>query len=104
LAAPSEPFIPTAAGPALANLQLRVPAARLADRRALLKQLDGLNRGLDARDTAQGYDQFEQQAVDLLTSGVGKAFDISHEPLAVREKYDTRSFSCGKKVFEPSIL
>ncbi|HTK73988.1 MAG TPA: DUF1501 domain-containing protein [Gemmataceae bacterium] len=104
LGATYEPFIPTAAGPALANMQLRVPADRLADRRALLKQLDGLKRGLDARDTTQGYDQFEQQAVDLLTSGVGKAFDISHEPAAIREKYDTRSFSCGKKVFEPSIL
>ena len=42
----------------------------------------------------------QRQALDLLTNGAGRAFDVSREPLAVREKYDTRSFQCGKKVFE----
>src|SRR5262249_32886424 len=44
-----EPFLPTG-GTATANMQLRLPAERLDDRRALLKQLDGLKRGLDDRD------------------------------------------------------
>jgi uncharacterized protein (DUF1501 family) len=97
------PFSPSG-GTALANMELKIPAERLADRRHLLRQLDQLQRGLDARDTAQGYDQFERQAVDLLTGGAGKAFDLSQEPPKVVERYDTGMFQCGKKVFEPSIL
>ena len=99
-----EPFLPAGKGTALANMQLRLPAERLEDRRALLKQLDGLKRGLDGRDARDGFDQFEQQAVDLLTGSAGQAFDLSKEPKATVERYDTGMFQCGKKVFEPSIL
>jgi hypothetical protein len=104
LGATFEPFIPTGAGTALSNMQLRVPANRLEDRRTLLKQLDGLKRGLDDRDTGVGFDQFERQAIDLITNGAGQAFDITKEPKAVQTQYDTSMFKCGKKVFEPSIL
>src|SRR5262249_38653785 len=70
------PFTPTGKGDALENMRLRVPAERLGDRRALLKKLDGLKRGLDDRDTRGGLDRFEQQAVDLLLGGASKAFDL----------------------------
>jgi uncharacterized protein (DUF1501 family) len=98
------PFLPTGGGTALLNMQLKVPAERLDDRRRLLHRLDALRRGLDARDVAEGYDQFEQQAVDLLTRGAGRAFDLSREDPKTVDRYDTSMFSCGKKVFEPSIL
>jgi hypothetical protein len=99
-----DPFTPTGGGVALANMTLRLPAERLTDRRELLKQLDGLKRSFDERDARQGFDQFEQQAVDLLTGGAGKAFDLSKEKKEIVERYDTSSFQCGKKIFEPSIL
>jgi len=104
LGAAFEPFVPTGTGPALANMQLRLPADRLEDRRALLGQLDALKRGLDDRDTAGGLDQFERQAVDLLTNGAGKAFDLKAEPKAVVERYDTTMFKTGKKTFEPCTI
>ena len=102
LGAAYEPFVPAGKGPALENMQLRVPADRLEDRRELLRQLDALKRGLD--DRVSGFDRFERQAVELITNGAGKAFDLSHEPQAVRDRYDTSSFQCGKKVFEPNRL
>jgi uncharacterized protein (DUF1501 family) len=74
------------------------------DRRRLLKQLDELKRGIDARDASAGYDQFEQQAIDLLTGRAGKAFDLAEEDPKLIERYDTSMFQCGKKVFEPSVL
>lgn len=104
LGANYEPFQPTGTGAALANMTLRVPAERLEDRRALLDKLDSLKRGIDNRDAGQGFDQFEQQAVDLITNGAGRAFDISKEKKELIERYDTSMFKCGKKVFEPSIL
>jgi uncharacterized protein (DUF1501 family) len=91
-------------GATLANMQLKLPADRLDDRRALLRQMDELKRGLDSRDADAGYDQFEQQAVALLTGGAAQAFDLAAEPKKLVERYDTSKFQCGKKIFEPSIL
>ncbi len=99
-----EPFLPSGSGPAMQNMQLHLAPERLEDRRALMKQLDTLKRGLDERDTAQAYDQFEQQALDLLTGSAARVFDLKQEKPATRERYDTSMFKCGKKVFEPSIL
>jgi uncharacterized protein (DUF1501 family) len=104
LGAAFEPFVPTGKGPALENMQLRVPAGRLDDRRALVGQLDGLKRAVDDRDAAVGLGQFDRQAADLLTRGAGQAFDLSKEPKAVRDRYDTSAFKTGKKTFEPSSL
>jgi uncharacterized protein (DUF1501 family) len=92
------------ANPAEENMTLHLPPDRLEDRRALLHQLGELQRGLDARDTRPGFDQFEQQAVDLLMSGAGRAFDLSGEDRKTVERYDTSMFKTGKKVFEQSAL
>ncbi len=98
------PFTPDGGGTALANMQLHLSAQRLDDRRALLRQLDQLRRGLDARDASQSYDQFERQAADLLAGGAARAFVLSREPGKLIERYDTSMFQCGFKVFEPSAL
>jgi len=104
LGASYEPFVPTGKGPALENMQLRLPAERLDDRRELLKQLDRMKSGIDSRDTGTGYGQFEHQAMELIANGAGKAFDLTKEPKVMLDKYDTAGFKCGKKVFEPSTL
>jgi hypothetical protein len=102
LGATCEPFVPTGASTALANMQLRVPASRFEDRLALLRGFDEVKRTAD--DLGDGLSPSERQAIDLLTRGGGDAFDISKEPKAVREKYDTTSFQTGKKTFEPCII
>ncbi len=99
-----EPFNPAGGSKALSNMKLNLPAERLNDRRELLHQLDRLKRGLDSRDTAESFDQFERQALDLLTGGASKAFDLSQENPRTVERYDTSSILCGHKVFEPSNL
>ncbi|MEZ6142894.1 MAG: DUF1501 domain-containing protein [Zavarzinella sp.] len=97
------PFIPAGKGPAIDNLKLRLDADQLEDRRTLLKQLDDLKQGLDS-GTVSGTDQFDRQAVELLLNGSQSVFDITKEPADVRKRYDTSSFKCGKKIFEPSVL
>lgn len=104
LGAACAPFAPGGGGIALANMTLNMPADRLTDRRNLLRKLDDLKRGIDERDADAAYDQFDAQAMELLSGGAGKAFDLSREDKKVVERYDTSSFKCGHKVLEPSIL
>jgi hypothetical protein len=70
---------------------------RLVHRRTLLKQLEGaafLHREPEFSDL----DQYTQQAVDLLRGGgAGKAFDISQENEATRDRY-------GRYKFGQSVL
>jgi hypothetical protein len=98
------PFTPAAKGTATDNMQLRLPAKRLDDRRELLSKIDSLKRGLDEADVKDGRDQFSRQAAELLLGGASKAFDLSKEKKETVERYDTSSFKTGKKVFEPSNL
>jgi hypothetical protein len=102
LGATCEPFIPTGGGPAVANMKLNVPTDRLHDRVALLKAIEEVS--LAADELGDGLSPPVRQAVDLLTRGGGEAFDISREPKAIRERYDTTSFKTGKKLFEPCRL
>lgn len=86
----------------LADLQLKVTPERLADRRQLLQQLDGLQRRLDNRETpVAGVTQYQQQAHDVLLRGVSQVFDWSKEDPALLERYDTSMFktpdSCLKR-------
>jgi len=62
--------------------------ARLADRLDLQKDFDTLRRDLDRSGTMDALDRFQGQALNLLTSpAAAKAFDLSREPAAVRERY-----------------
>jgi uncharacterized protein (DUF1501 family) len=72
------------------NLGLRNPgdAARLLGRVDLRKRFDRLRREIDASGEMRAADEFEQQALNLLTSPEARrAFDISQEPAAVRDRY-----------------
>jgi uncharacterized protein (DUF1501 family) len=79
---------PEPASGLLSDMKLRLPAGNLDDRLALLKQLDGLKRGFDG-GAFEDLDKYQQQAYQVLLSGVSKAFDLSNEDAAVLRRYDT---------------
>ncbi|MFP6669276.1 MAG: DUF1501 domain-containing protein [Pirellulales bacterium] len=97
-------FEPGSGGSAIENMTLNLTVEQLAARRKLLGEINRLRRGLDKPAVADSFTRFEQQAVDLITGGASKAFDLSKEDPRLVERYDTSKFRCGKKVFQPSIL
>lgn len=75
------------------SLNRNIRLDRLRERTALLREFDAMSRDLE---TAQGdlasMDHFNAQALDMITSPrVRDAFDISREPLPLRERYGTGS-------------
>ncbi len=61
---------------------------RLHDRRSLLKDIDQIRRDIDTSGSMSATDTFQQQAIDLLLgSNAREAFDLTLEPLLVRERY-----------------
>ena len=75
-----------------------IPPMRLQKRIALLKQVDehfaGAQRGADVRL----YDQYQQQAFDLITTGKAReAFALDKEPAHVRDRY-------GRSTWGQSLL
>jgi uncharacterized protein (DUF1501 family) len=61
---------------------------RLAERIELRDRLDNLRRDVDASGTMQAMDDFDAQALNLLTSPEAReAFDLSKEPDRVRKRY-----------------
>jgi hypothetical protein len=72
------------------NLAIRGPgdAARLGERIGLRKSFDRLQRDIDQAGVMGACDAFEAQALNLLTSPkTRRAFDLTHEPAALRERY-----------------
>ena len=72
------------------NIGLADPAkvARLGDRVALRRSLDNLERSVDASGEMQALDQFEAQAMTLLTNPQTRtAFDLSKEDARTRDRY-----------------
>ncbi len=75
-----------------ANLSLE----RLQDRREIQKLIDRQTELLETSPTARGIDEFYQRALTMLTSPkVKKAFDLSAEPPALREKYGRTTYGQG---------
>lgn len=61
---------------------------RLADRRSLLRDLDRFKREVDSGGMMQGVDEFNEQALGVLTSSkVLDALDITRESAGVAERY-----------------
>jgi hypothetical protein len=71
------------------NFELKIPQDRFEDRRQLLTQLDSIRREVDTRGLMDGKDRYQQQAFDVITRGIGDAFDISKEDPKTIAKYDT---------------
>ena len=79
----AQPF----SGPPNLMLNAALDTRRLADRLALLRDVDQIS------GVADGLDSYSQSAAEMLAGGeVGGAFDISREPLKVRERYGAHSW------------
>jgi uncharacterized protein (DUF1501 family) len=79
------------------SLPADVPAERLDDRRALLRLVDARAKALERSAGARALDAYQERAVKLLTGpAVKRAFDLTREPAALRERYgrDTLGQSC----------
>ena len=75
---------------ATSNLTLadNVTLDRVDCRRTLLSDLDRFARRVEISRSMAGVEQFNHQALDMLTSGAARrAFDLSREPSAVRDMY-----------------
>lgn len=60
----------------------------LANRRRLLRQLDGLRHARDCHEAHDEADQFYDQAFEMLTSpAVARAFDLEQETADLRDQY-----------------
>jgi uncharacterized protein (DUF1501 family) len=63
-------------------------SARLTERVALRRRLDDLQRHIDQTEVMDALDQFQSQAINLLTSPQAReAFDLTREPEEIRERY-----------------
>ena len=63
-------------------------SGRIDDRVALLRSFDQLRSQLDQRGEMQSMEVFQRRAVEMLISSkVREAFDLSLEPLGVRERF-----------------
>lgn len=83
------PGDPSEAGFSVKNLSVDQSASeRLDDRSSLLKGFDRLRRNIDDSGVMTAMDQFNQQALTMLTSDQARnAFDLSKEPEALRDRY-----------------
>jgi uncharacterized protein (DUF1501 family) len=65
-----------------------VTADRLGSRQALLRTLDDSRRAFEAEADSRKWSQLQARAFSLLaSSGATAAFDVSQEPLKLRERY-----------------
>ena len=89
---------PTAADFRLPELSLpdNLTAERLGDRRAMMRLVDEQSALLEFSARARGIDENYDKALTMLTSsGVKKAFDLSAEPEAVRDRYGRTTYGQG---------
>jgi hypothetical protein len=65
---------------------------RLEERRSLLRTVDSYARKMDKEGEFQAMDSYQEKAYGLILGEAKKAFDISEEKDAVREKYGRHRF------------
>ena len=66
---------------------------RLQQRREMQKLIDQQAKLLEYSDQAQGFDDYYQRAISMLTSDqVRKAFDLSAEPESIRDRYGRTTY------------
>jgi hypothetical protein len=80
------------------NFTMTLPPERFDDRRRLLGELDDLRRQVDRTGVMEGIDRYQQQAYDVITRGVGQAFDLSKEDPRVVARYDTSHLFRGEDI------
>ena len=92
------PFNPQGGGTLKENMQLKLPAERFDDRKLLLSTLDRFQQNADSGDLLAGFDEYQQQAFDVILKGVAKAFDLEEEDPKTIEKYDTSKLFSNSEV------
>lgn len=90
----SVPGDPSAEGFKVPNIALEENLTdRLDDRLALLNGFDNLRRTIDQSGMMSSMDEFQQQAVSMMTSDRARqAFDLSQEPAELRDRYGRHSW------------
>ncbi len=68
------------------------------------KQIDRLKQQSEQHLRTTIYDDFEQQAWDLILGSASSALDLSKEDPRLVKRYDTSHISVGHKKFQPSPL
>ncbi len=87
-----DPAKPSFRLPAL-SLPEGMSSDRLANRRAMQQFVNRQAEWLDTTAEAQGLDSYYERALSMLTtSRVRDAFDLSAEPVAVRERYSSTTY------------
>ncbi len=82
-------FDPSGGGPMRESMELRLPTSRLGNRQELLRDLDRLRFEVDESGALETVDAYRRQAFEIITDGIGKAFDLSLEDPQTLAKYDT---------------
>jgi hypothetical protein len=78
------------------SLPANLSVERLAQRRELQKLVDSQAKLLEFSDEARGFDEYYDKAISMLTSDrVRKAFDLSAEPAAIRDRYGRTTYGQG---------
>jgi hypothetical protein len=78
------------------SLPAHLTPQRLENRREVLRIIDAQSELLEFSARAQGIDQFYEKALSMLASAqVKKAFDLSAEPPAVRDRYGRTTYGQG---------
>lgn len=73
---------------------------RLADRNVLLSGFDDVRREIDASGSMDALDLFQQQALNILTSGqLAEALDLDREPASSRARYVAPAVNHGEKFY-----
>jgi len=82
-------FNPSGGGELKQDMQLQLPMTRFNDRRELLSGLDNLRRHAEITKSADSLSYYQQQAFEVITRGVARAFDLSNEDQRTIDAYDT---------------
>lgn len=82
-------FNPSGGGQLQSDMRLAISSERFEDRRNLLRGLDQLRRHADGSGALASLDVYQQQAFEMVTRGVGEAFDLTKEDPRTVERYDT---------------
>jgi len=85
-----------------------VSLERQIDRKKLLYNLDTLGNSMKDEPLFIKTDDFREQAYELILGKTGKVFDLSEEPVSVRERYGRNTFgqSCllARRLVEKGVL
>jgi hypothetical protein len=101
----NRPFVPNSEGLADLSMTRNISLERLHDRRHLLGQFDTVRRELD-EGAGAGMDAFRRRALEMIASPRAReAFDLSREPLALRERYGKfcESFLMARRLVEAGV-